>query len=369
MKKIHVLNSVSVMNRAGQETLLMNVLRNIDRNEIQYDFLCSSTIKGDYDDEIEKLGSNIFHLSKNCLKKFFILRDLYMLYTIYLFFCKHRDIDIFHIHNYHAFSAFLYILGAKMAGVHVVILHSHNSSAPHPKLHCFFRKVIKNFRIHKFACSRAAAQWMYGDDCDDVVIVKNGIILKDFTYREEWRALRREFGVDESTLLVGHIGRFNVQKNHTFLIDVFSEILKTRKDAKLLLIGRGELELEVKEKVHSLGLDDNVVFAGVRSDVNKLLSCIDVFLFPSLFEGLPVVLIEVQAASLPCVASDTISREAGITSYVNFLSLQLPVSTWADNVLQFSSINRKSTHQVIQKEGFDICETTQRLCDFYCHLL
>ena len=356
------------MNRAGQETLLMNILRNINRNEVQYDFLCSSSKEGDYDEEIKRLGSNIYYLGDNRLSKFFILRDIYMLFNIFRFFCLHKDIDIFHIHNYHAYSAFLYILGSKMAGVKEIVLHSHNTSAPHPKLHFLFREILKIFKIHRFACSEAAAHWMYGKGCGDVSIVKNGIILQDFTYNEEWRTLRLDFGIEDDVLLIGHIGRFNIQKNHSFLIEVFSEIVKKRPKSKLLLVGRGELESEIRDKVHKLNLKDKVIFAGVRSDVNKLLSCIDVYLFPSLYEGLPVVMIEVQASSLPCVASDNISPEVEITKYVNFLSLDLTKEIWADKVIQMSSMKRDSTHDVIQRSGYDISQTTRFLLSFYSNL-
>lgn len=363
--KIRVINSVSCMDRAGQETLLMNILRNINRNEFQYDFVCSKTKKGDYDEEIYQLGSNILYLEDKKWIKIKYLSHFNTMIKEYRFFRNHKEYHIYHIHNYHAFSSFLQIIGAKLAGVKNIYLHSHNTNAPHPKLHLLFRFLCNRLKINRLACSEAAARWMYGSKWKEARVIKNGIILDNFRYNSSWRELRKEFGVNDDTLLVGHVGRFNYQKNHKFLLEIFSKIVQKKSNSKMVLIGTGELEKEIKESILNLNLNDKVILAGSRSDVNKWLSCFDVMLFPSLHEGLSVVLVEAQAAGLPCVVSDTNSEEVILTEYIKFLSLELPADQWADEVLAESSRVRRSTTDDLRNKGYDIVETTHVLENMY----
>lgn len=369
VKKISIINSVSCMNRAGQETLLMNILRNIDKDKFQFDFLCSVHQKGDYDDEIHELGGRIFYLPPSKLTGIKFFSYIGTILSVYSFLRKNKEYQEFHIHNYHAFSSFLEIVGAKMAGVKKVLLHSHNTSAPHIRLHYVFRSLLNLVSFQRLACSRAAAVWMYGAKADKAVVIKNGIILDEFKYREEWRKnKRKELGIADDVFLVGHVGRFNYQKNHMFLLDIFAEIHQKNKKSVLMLVGKGELFDDVKNKIHDLNLDEAVILAGVRSDVNELLSCFDVMLFPSLFEGLSVTLVEAQAAGLPCVVSDTNSPEVILTECVHFVSLKKSASEWADITISMANNGRLDTTIALQQHGYDIKQSVKKLESIYADL-
>lgn len=364
---VKVIHAVSVMDRAGQETFLMNVYRNIDREQVQFAFQCSVEKHGDYDEEIEQLGGKLLYLGENKIK-FPVLKYLGAIQQQYRFFKKHKEYDVFHIHTYHAFDAWLCIVGAKLGGMKNIVLHSHNTSGLHAGLHKIFRKLLKYMRIERCACSKEAAKWMYGEkELGRVTIVNNGIEPQKFAFDQEKREQKRaELGLKEK-FVVGHIGRFNYQKNHKFLLDVFYEVQKRREDAVLLLIGTGELEAEIVKKVSELKIEDKVKFLGVRSDVQELLWAMDIFLFPSLFEGLSVVAIEAQATGVPILAADTLSPETKITTCMEFLALEKPTEEWAEKVLEMGMNERKDTQKDIQKAGYVIEDVAQMLETKYCN--
>lgn len=366
---IEVLHSVSVMNRAGQETLLMNILRNINRQQIHFSFLCSLPNKGDYDDEIETLGGKIFHLPSNYLQKIKYLNYLGDIYAYFHFFKKHPELQIFHIHNYHAFTTYIQVVGAKLAGVHSIIVHSHNSSAPHKRLHYLFRKLLLICNIERLACSDVAGKWMFGLN-KSYEIINNGIILNSFLYSGDKRKnLRQEWGISDQEYVIGHIGRFNYQKNHSFLLKIFKEIKKLNEHSHLFLVGTGELEEDIKLEVEHLGLNNSVHFLGVKSNVPDLLSAFDLFLFPSLFEGLSVVLIEAQANGLPCLISDTNSSEVMLTPNIQMASLNEPPMDWAKKaILCIRKLKRLNNIDLLRKKGYDINATTDYLSSKYEHL-
>ena len=330
MKRI--IQEVTIMNRAGQETLWMNVFRKTDRTKLMYDFLVYSTEVGDYDDEIKSLGGKVIYIGDN-LYRGKISKYFGEIKRVKNFFENHREYDTYHINTYHAMALFS-VIGARMAGVSRIIVHSHNTNAVHPTLHKLVRPVLNLLKFEKFACSDEAGEWMFGKRKmrqGKVKIVKNGIDTKAYQFDENIRKQKRaDLGIVDSTKVIGHIGRFNFQKNHSFLIDIFEESSKNHDDCKLLLIGRGELEDDIRAKVKEKGLDDKVLFLGVRSDVNELLMAMDVFLFPSLFEGLGIVLIEAQAAGLRSVCSSIIPEEATMTDDIIRVPLDASADKWAE---------------------------------------
>lgn len=368
---IEVIHSVSIMNRAGQETLLMNIMRNIDLTKVHFSFLCSVDGEGDYDEEIRRLGGNIYDLGQCCLHRVKYLNYLGDIYVIYRFFSLHRcQFQIFQIHNYHSFNAFLQVLGAKLARVPKIIVHSHNSNALHPFLHSIFRKILNRMNIECFACSHLAAEWMFGNKGDKAYIVKNGIMVNDYVFDNQRRdKLRRQLGFQEGQLIVGHIGRFNYQKNHMFLLDIFKNIHLQDFEAKLILVGCGELENSIKQRIKELGLEHAVVLLGIRNDIPDLLCAFDVFLFPSLFEGLSVVLVEAQTTGLPCIISDTNSKEVKLTDNIHMLSLKAPVEEWADAVLKYRNMQRHNNADIMRKQGYDIKDTARILCQKYENII
>ena len=312
---IRILQIVTYMGRGGLETLLMNCLRNIDRERVQFDFLVHRDFRADYDNEIEALGGKIYRLPR--LNPFSLsykkaLRD---------FFRQHPEYRIVHCHL-DCMSA-IPLKAAKECGVPVRIAHAHSIDQDKNwkyLLKRYYMTKIPLYATHFFACSRAAGAWTFPGQ--DVTVVKNGIETERFAFDPGIREqVRRELGIGDE-LVIGHVGRFVPVKNHSFLIDIFAQLRKQKPEAKLLLVGEGELEERVREKVKRLKLDNDVIFLGLRSDVNRILQAVDVFVLPSLNEGLALVLLEAQTSGAYCIFADTVSEECRITDTVESLPLR-----------------------------------------------
>ncbi|MGG3940328.1 glycosyltransferase family 1 protein [Peribacillus psychrosaccharolyticus] len=365
METIRVLNVVTKMDAAGIETLLMNFYRNIDRTKIQFDFLTHRSEKGFYDDEILGLGGKIFHIPPiNPLKHKEYLSALDE------FFNNHKEYKIVHSHI-NTYS--MYPLRAAMkVGVPVRIAHSHISNVPldlKTPFRIYTKKNLKKYSTNNFACSEMAGKWLFGSEAvgrENFKKIINSIDASKYIYDEETRSrIRSQMGL-EGKFVIGHIGRFNKQKNHKFLIDVFKEIYKINPNSILMLVGEGELQSSSIKDVEDLGLKENVIFTGVRSDIHELLQAMDVFVFPSLYEGLGIVAVEAQAAGLHCVVSDTIPKEAFITNLIKSISLKSSVMSWAGEILKYNNhYKRSNTYNQIFSNDYDIKKTVLLLEDFY----
>ena len=233
----------------------MNTYRRLNREKVQFAFQCSEKKEGDYDREIRGLGGEIFYLGDNKIKIPYLkyIGDILLQYK---FFKKHRDYDVFHIHTYHAFDAWLSIVGAKIAGMKHIILHSHSTSGMHSKLHKIFRNLLSVMKIERFACSQTAAEWMFGENAvrkHKVHIVKNGIEPENFTFSEIGRKKKRKALNIDNKIVIGHVGRLELPKNHEFLLDIFEEFIRIEKDSILLLVGEGSLHQDLQKKVKKLG--------------------------------------------------------------------------------------------------------------------
>lgn len=357
---IRVLQVVTHMNRGGLETMLMNYYRNIDRTKVQFDFLTHrpENEKKDYDDEIRSLGGKIYHMpvlnpfSRNYMK------------CLDEFFKEHKEYKIVHSHL-DCLSAYPLKM-AKKNGVPVRIAHSHNTSQEKNLKYLikdYSKKQIPKYATHLFACGREAGEWMFGKH--KFQIMNNAIDAKKFIYNEEVRKQKRqELGLD-GKFVIGHVGRFNLQKNHEFLIRCFKDFAKSNKDAILILIGNGELQDKIKQQVKEYQIEDQVKFLGLREDIPQLLQAMDLFLFPSLFEGLPVTLVEAQAAGLPCVISDTITDEIMITDAISKVSLESDLEKWNQAILKYKDMKRRNTMSEIEAHGFDIEKNARWLEEFY----
>lgn len=362
---LRVLHYVSRMDRAGQETFIMNLFRKIDRKNIQFDFLCSEEGIGDYDKEIISLGGHIYHIKRTSIRgKLKHVQRVVLLYR----YLKNMDepYDVFHIHTHHAFDAFCSALAANLAGIKTVVVHSHNTSALyHLKLHEIFKKLLPILKVQRFACSKNAGNWMFTKP--EFVVVHNGIDLEQFHFNpQERKIIRQELGW-EGKKVIGHVGRFNEQKNHKFLIEIFSWLYREIPDAHLVLVGKGELESEIHSLVRQYGLENAVSFLGIRSDVQKLYQGMDLFLLPSQFEGLGIVLVEAQACDLPCLISDTVPDEAKITDKVVSLSLNEDSEVWvmaAKKMLVDFKV-RGDTSLMIREAGYDISDLATNLEKIY----
>jgi glycosyltransferase involved in cell wall biosynthesis len=362
---IRVLHCVGLMNRGGIETMLMNLYRNINRNKVQFDFLTISDEEGHFDKEIYELGGRIYNVKSR--RQGVIKNRL----DLNRFFKEHKEYNTVHMH----LSSLTYIeplIIAKKYNVKNRIIHSHNTKgAPgliHSILHNINRLRIDQIVTHKFACSKEAGFWLFGKDVygEKVNILNNAIDTKIFNFNKNKRnEVRRGLSIQDR-FVIGHVGRFSNQKNHSFIIDIFHEIYLKNKNAVLMLVGDGNLQSEIRQKVNRLGLTDSVLFLGIRSDIPDLLQAMDVFLFPSLYEGLPVTLIEAQAAGLKVIASDSISNEVKITNQLEFNSLSENAKVWSQKVLNYSNgYDRFDMQEKIEKAGYDIDGNTSWLEEFY----
>ena len=359
---IRVLQVVTYMGRGGLETMLMNYYRHIDHSKVQFDFLTHREFDGDYDKEIKELGGNVYHLSN--------LNPLSIDYKTSLndFFENHPEYKI--VHSHLDCMAGIPLKYAKLNNVPLRIAHAHNSNQTKDlkyPLKLFYKRNIKKNANYLFACGDEAGKWMF--NTDKFKVLNNAIDAKDYTFNMNIRNdKRKEFGISDDSIMVGHVGRFFPQKNHDFLIDIFNQFHKDYPNSYLMLVGEGELKTSIQDKVNTLGLEDYVIFTGLRSDVNELLQAMDVFLFPSLYEGLPVSIVEAQAAGLPCLISDKVPIECKKTDLVYQLSLEDSVNTWADKIYELSHISRRDTYEEIKQSGFDIVENAKWLENFYVDL-
>lgn len=358
---LRVLQVVTYMGRGGLETMIMNYYRSIDRSKVQFDFLVHRQEEAAYDKEILSLGGHIYHMP--------VLNPFSKAYfkSLDSFFKKHRY-NIVHSHL-DCMSAYPLKI-AKKNGVSVRIAHSHNKSQDknlkYP-IKLLSKRLIPKYATHLFACGKEAGDWMFNGK--PYTILNNAIDAQMYTYNEQVRnEVREELNLTNDNFVVGHVGRFNPQKNHGFIIDVFNAVYKRDKNARLVLVGSGDGQQAIEDKVKSLGLSDAVLFLGSRGDVNRVLQAMDVFLFPSLYEGLPLSIIEAQAAGLPCIISDNVPDECIKTDRVFRYGLGEPADFWADKIFEALKISKKDTLSEIAASGFDIKENSRKLEDFYTSL-
>lgn len=358
MEPIRVLHVVTYMGRGGLETMLMNYYRQVDRQKIQFDFLVHRKERWDYDDEIEGMGGRIYRLPR--------LNPWSLEYkrSINRFFAEHHEYCI--VHSHLDCMSSIPLKAAKRAGVPVRIAHAHSTSQDKNVkylLKLFYRNQISNYATRLMACGTEAGDWMFGGE--NFKILNNAIDAKRYVYDRDVRdRMRTKFGIKSNEFVVGHVGRFSPPKNHEFLVDVFAEISKQR-PSKLLLVGDGSLRSNIEQKVKRLGLEAAVIFTGRRSDVANLLQAMDVFVFPSVYEGLGMATIEAQAAGLPCFVSNGVPMECDLTGLVRQIPLSMSAKAWAHEVIGAQNIERHNTYDTIKAKGYDIINNAEKLQDFY----
>ena len=364
---IKIFQLVGSYKGGGVEAVVMNFYRNIDRNKIQFTFVCDEDSTDIPYEEIEKLGGKIIIVppySKPFKYHSALKKAL-----------KEDDYKIIHSHisTMSVFSLF----AAKCAGVPVRIAHSHSTTNKKEKKKNLMKQVLrpfsKVFATDYMCCSELAGRWLFGNkeyDKGNVYLLNNAIDLDKFKYNESLRKKKRkELGIKDDTLVIGHIGRFVAQKNHDFLIDIFNEIHKKNNNSILLLAGQGPLMEDIKNKVKELNLDDNVKFLGQRNDANELYQAFDVFLLPSLYEGLPVVGVEAQASGLLCYLSDDMTKETKVLDITKFMSLNKMPEEWADNILDdVKKYKRIDTSKEMTAKNFNIKEEAKKLEEYYLNL-
>ena len=368
-KPTRILLLFTVMDRGGAETMVMNYYRHIDRQQIQFDFMVHREQRGAFDDEIESMGGRIYRMPpiypQNFIRYKRLLRE---------FFEEHDEYKIIHSHmselGYFAFKE------ARRHGVPIRICHAHNApDFKHENLiqyiklipRYYFIRRIRHLTTDFFVCSHIAGVWLYGKKRQNkFVFMRNAIETAQFLYNsDEAKSVRQELGISNQRLIC-HIGRYNKQKNHSFLIDIFKEIHQLDSDSILLLIGDGDLRKEIEDKVNRLNLLSNVRFLGVRDDVPQLLKASDLLLFPSYYEGLSVVLVEAQATGIKCIVTNSLADETIICEdQMKLVSLQKNAKEWADIVLKEKSEKREHAIEVMKEKGWDVGVNAKWLQDYY----
>ncbi len=356
---IRVLQVVTYMGRGGLEAMLMNYYRHIDRQKVQFDFLTHRQERAAYDDEIESLGGIIYRLPR------LVPWSKSYLAALDAFFTEHPAYQIVHVHQDCLSSVIL-----KAAAKHQVpvrIAHSHNANQDknlkYP-IKLWYKRSIPHYATELFACGKNAGDWMF--DGAPYQIINNAIDAAAYTCDAAKRAaVRCGLGFTDE-LVIGHVGRFNPQKNHPFLLEIFSALLKKEPNAVLLLVGGGEDMVKIQARAKEMGIAEQVRFLGVRSDVADLMQAMDVFVFPSLYEGLPVTMVEAQAAVLPCIISDKVPEECIITEgLVDVMPLSASADAWAEKVLEKRSCLRTDHSKEVAAHGFDIKAEALKLQEFY----
>ncbi len=337
----------------GVEAVVMNYYRHIDRNKVQFDFICDDDSTRIPKEEIEKLGGKVI-LIPPYQKVFKYHKELKKVLT-------EGNYKIVHSHI-NALSVFS-LWAAKSAKVPVRIAHSHSTSNKKEWKKTLLKNILrpfsKIFATDYFCCSELAGRWLFGNKTYDqgkVYLLNNAIDVDKFKYDEKIRKeKRKELKIKDKDLVIGHIGRFVQQKNHSFLIDIFNEVHKQNKNTILLLAGEGPLKEEIENKVKELGKEKTVMFLGQRNDANELYQAMDVFLLPSLYEGLPVVGVEAQAAGLPCFFSTDMTKETKVLQTTKFISLTQTSQYWSKTILtEFKNYTRNDTEKEITANSFNI---------------
>jgi len=373
-KPVRILHFFGGMNRGGAETMIMNIYRHIDRAKVQFDFAVHTKEQCHYDNEIMDLGGRIIHLPSPAkagprLYRRSLIQVLH----------KYGPFQGVHSHVYY-YSGFIMRIAQK-AGLTLRISHSHSTQDSKTDTmkrriyRQFMRYLILKYSTHLFGCSRAAGQHLFGPDCDSdfrFKVIPNAIELSKFKLGNK-HELREKLLLPVNVPLIGHVGRFHEAKNHKFLIKIFHALLKKLPDAHLVLVGDGSLKNEVETIIHAKGIDNHVHMLGVRDDVPLIMSALDLFLFPSLYEGLPVVLIEAQAAGVPCVVSDVITREVDMKlGLVEFVGLQSGIDLWVERVLRCLQLERPRFEERfagLKAAGYDVEQVATDLEVLYSNSL
>lgn len=351
------------ISKGGQESYVMSALQNMDLSDLNIDlftpYYCNNQECVDY---ITQIGGKVIHADMP-----FIVgssrREIIPCFDSYL---KKNKYDIVHIHSGSISVLAYYARIATKCGIQKVIVHSHSSGAKENFKHFFIKLyasgIFKKYVTDFCACSIEAATWKFPKSVlKKVKILNNGIDLNKYKYSSTIRKKMREFyKISKDELVLGHVGRFTYEKNQSFLLDVLKKYVDIVENVKLILVGDGNQLKNVKVKAESLGLKDKIIFTGSQNNINEYMNMFDIFLFPSLYEGLGIVGIEAQASGLPVIASDRIPKAICVTDNVSFLSLS-EESIWCKEIEKKKNIKRISCIEEIKKKGFDILDTSNEL--------
>ena len=370
---LHVLGGTGL---GGAESRIMDLYRQMDREEIQFDFLVhSNAVKhaGDdtsvrkqqfYDEEIKKMGGQIYVLPKFKVYNYFTYRD-----AVRAFFTGHHEFRV--VQGHMTSTASIYLPIAKRTGIPITAAHARSAGVEKGLKGIatkFFRKNLYKKADQCFACSELAGTNVFGEKRvkeGKVKIIPNAIDAGKFVYQpEKSKSIRKELQI-ENKLVLGHVGRFDPPKNHSYLVEIFAALCNLKEDVVLLLLGDGPNREKIEQKCKELGIKERVLFMGNQKHPEDYYQAFDFFILPSFYEGLPGVLIEAQAAGLKCLVSDTVTKEAQATDLVTYMSIEQPAKVWAKEILSQMNYVRRNTYQEVVESGFDVKTQAKAYRNFY----
>lgn len=370
MKPIRVLQILHSMNRGGAENALMNYYREIDREKVQFDFLLTDQNHCQFEEEILQLGGRVFRVPPLRMKN-----PLPYINGVWNFLRIHKN-EYKIVHSHTSSKSVLPLGIAKIAGIPIRISHSHCAMSEKGIKGMVRNALMPLLKITAnvcMSCGEQAAEWLYGKKfahSGNVQIIRNVINAELFKYNEEKRiSIRQMLNINDDAFVVGHVARFSPQKNHIMAIDVFNELLKINPKAIYLMVGDGELHDEVVEKIKSLGITESVRMVGVVPNVFDYEQAMDIFVLPSLYEGLPLSIIEAQVSGLPCITTEgTVSKECSVTDLVRYISLSNSPSDWASAYNEARNVKRVDRFEEIKSAGYDSKTSAQILQRRYLEL-
>lgn len=349
MQKILVIITTQFVLHGGLTNVMLNYYQWINNDKFRIDFASTNKLS----DEnllikLKKKNSQYYCLGNRKKKTIMYLIKLYRL-------LKNNNYDIVHI-NSNSATATLELLVAKIAGVKTRIVHNHTEVCDHQILHKLFSPFFKKLYTVAVACSNKSGEWIFGEN--GYKVLKNSIDTQRYRYDKDLRInIRQKYNIDENCMVLGHIGKIYKPKNHSFIIDIFNDYHKINKNSKLLLVGDGILRHQVEEKIKFYNIQDDVILVGMQYNTNEYLSAMDVFIFPSLWEGLPLALVEAQSSGVICVCSNKIDEQINITGNVKMLPIDDGTKIWVDAILKQKKVNREeqSIYNIdkIKKSGYD----------------
>lgn len=360
--RILLINTVPT-EKNGITNVMFNYLRAMNTDEMVFDFVSLNQPDDYYVHEVERKGGQVFVIPRleGVFKYWNSLRNLI---------CK-NNYDVVHIHG-NSHTTILELTAANAAGCVVRMVHAHNTTCTHVVVHRLLTPVFNHLYTYGLACGEDAGRFMFGKK--PFTVINNGVDTDKFAFRPEKRQMvRKQYGF-EGCKVIGHVGYFSKAKNHQWIIEVFRSLLEADKDYRLLLIGDGELRGDIEEKAKYYGILNRITFTGIIENVDEVLNAMDIVLMPSLFEGLPLTLIEQQANGLQCVCSDAITTEADKTGNLRFISLDKSAEEWAsevDSFLQIEGRELRSRNAIekIRESRYSIQEEADQLQSLYKRLI
>ena len=364
LKVLHVVNRMVL---AGAETMIMNLYETIDRQEVQFDFVVHESQPGSYDERIKELGGTIY-----VMPKYRVFNHRAYCAAWRHFFKTHPEYSI--VHGHLRSTASLYLAEAKKAGF-FTIAHSHSTSngrGLQAMIKGFLQKSIVKYSDILMGCSQEAGEWLYGNEAikeKPFYILNNGIHLERFQFNmEKRRNIRNQYSISDNRLLLGHIGRFDVPKNHHFLVDLANKLKEEDPKTMFMFVGDGPLKSDIQKKIEDLGIEENIITVSEVKNIEDYYSAFDCFLMPSLYEGLPLTLIEAQANGLPCLVSNRITKDVDQTSLISREVIDKGIQPWSAFILSNIDLRNESqfdAQSALIKAGFDVKQNAQWLESMY----